>query len=470
MTFDLLLVNGDIATPAGRLPPGTAVGVTDGTIAAVGARDALPGADRVVDLDGDLLLPGVIDCHVHTREPGDEHKEDWETATRAAAAGGVTTLIAMPNTKPAVDRPEHLETALGLAEAKALVDFQQYAVVTDENLDQIEPLAEAGVAGFKVFLGTTFGEIEPPNDGELVEAMEVIASTGKRLGFHEENDAILTHFSERARAEGRNRALDHARARPVVAEAEAVSRTTLFSEFTGCPVHMFHLSCGSGADIVARGKARGVNVTAETMPHYLWFTEDVYEEKGNAARVQPPMRDAAERERLWDVGVHGAGIDCLATDHAPHTDEEKRLDDPFGDTWASISGFVGVETEVPAMLTLVDEGRLSLEHWLFMHTLRPAQLWGLYPQKGTLRVGSDADFTVVDPDREWTLDRHDLHSRSTVTPFDGESFVGAVTRTFVRGEEVYADGEVVGDPGHGHTVESGATVDASRPGDRLGGT
>ena len=469
MTFDLLLTNGAVATAAGRLPPGTAVGVTDGTIAAVGDREALPDADRVVDLDGDLLVPGVVDCHVHTREPGDEHKEDWETITRAAAAGGVTTLLAMPNTKPAIDRPEHLETALGLADAKALVDFQQYAVVTDDNLDQIEPLAEAGVAGYKVFLGTTFGEIEPPDDGELVEAMEVIAGTGKRVGFHEENDAILTHLAERARAEGRNRTLDHARSRPVVAEAEAVSRTTLFAEFTGCPVHMFHLSSGSCADIVARGKERGVNVSAETMPHYLWFTEDVYEAKGNAARVQPPMRDADERDRLWEVGVHGPGVDCFATDHAPHTDEEKHLEDPFHDTWESISGFVGVETEVPAMLTFVDRGRLSLEHWLAMHTVRPAQLWGLYPQKGTLRVGTDADFTVVDPDREWTLDRDDLHSRSTVTPFDGETFTGAVTRTFVRGEEVYADGEVLGEPGHGEFVESGDTVDVSRPADRKGG-
>ena len=463
MTFDLLLTNGPIATPSGRWGPDTAIGVRDGTIAAIGDRESLGDADRVVDLDGDLLLPGIIDCHVHTREPGDEHKEDWETATRAAAAGGVTTLFAMPNTKPALDRVEHAEQVFELADRKALVDFQLYAVVTSDNLEHIRPLDEAGVAGYKVFLGTTFGEIEPPNDGELVEAMEVIATTGKRLGFHEENDAILTHFSERARAEGRNRPLDHALGRPVVAEAEAVSRTTLFSEFTGCPVHMFHVSSGSAAEIVARGKSRGVNVTAETMPHYLWFTEEVYERQGNAARVQPPMRDAAERDLLWDVGIHGPGIDCIATDHAPHTDEEKHLDDPFHDTWESISGFVGLETEVPAMLTFVDQGRLSLEHWLYMHTVRPAQIWGVYPQKGSLRVGADADFTVVDPERTWTLDRDDLHSRSTVCPFDGETFTGAVTRTFVRGVEVYDHGDLQGAPGHGRRVEVGDTVDATEP-------
>lgn len=458
MALDTLFYHGYVLTSAGTVGPNVGVGVRDGKIAGVGAPEEFGHADREVDLEGQYLLPGIVDCHVHTRSPGYEYKEDWTTATEAAAVGGVTTLLAMPNTDPMVSTPDRLEETLAIADRDAIVDVQQYAVLTTENLDQIEPLAEAGAAGYKVFLGTTFGEIEPPDDGELHDAMKTIAETGKRVGFHEENDQILSYYAERFREEGRNRPLDHARSRPVVAEAEAVQRMTLFAEDTGCPVHMFHLSSGTGAEIVARRKRRGVDVTAETMPHYLRFTEEVLEEKGNVARVQPPIRNAVERELLWEAGVYGDGIDCFATDHAPHTDKEKGLDDPFANTWESISGFVGLETEVPAMLTFVNEGRLSMEEWAFMHSTRPAQIWGLYPEKGLLRIGTDADFTIVDPTREWTLECMDQRSKSHATPFDGETFVGRATMTVVRGEIVAADGDVVADPGYGEIVESGNTT------------
>ena len=462
MTFDLLFTNGTVVTAEGRLGPEAAVAVRDGEIAAVGRADALGPADHEVDLGGDLLVPGVVDCHVHTRSPGQEYKEDWETVTRAAAAGGVTSLLAMPNTDPIIDRPERVETVFELADENALVDFGSYAVVTSENLDEIAGLDAAGVAGYKVFLGTTVGDIDPPDDGELVEAMRRIEATGKRIGFHEENDEILQYETARAKAEGRNRPIDHARSRPVLAEAEAVSRTTLFSERTGCPVHMFHVSSGTAADVVARAKARGVDVTAETTPHYLWFTEEVYERVGNVARIQPPIRDADERDLLWERGVADGGVDCLATDHAPHTPEEKGLGDPFGNTWDSISGFVGLETEVPVATTFVAEGRLSLEAWVRMHSTRPAQVWGMYPQKGSMKVGTDADFTVVDPDREWTFDAEAGHAKHNVTPFDGESFTGSVSMTVVRGTVVYEDGSVCGNPGYGERIEDSGTVDAGR--------
>ena len=465
MAFDTLFTNGRIATPDG-VETDTAVGVTDGNIAAVGSPDALDDADRVVDLDGDYLLPGVIDCHVHTRAPGYEYKEDWSTVTAAAAAGGVTTLLAMPNTDPMVDTPEVLRDVYDLAGRDAHVDFQSYAVLTSENYDRAGELAEAGAAGFKVFLGTTFGEIEPPTDGELYEAMGDVAAAGKRVGFHEENDEILSHFEAKFKAEGRDRPIDHSLSRPVVAEAEAVSRIILLADHANCPVHMFHLSSGTGAELVADGKRRGVNVTAETCPHYLWFTEEVMEEKGNVARVQPPIRSAEERDLLWDVGVRGGAVDCIATDHAPHTDEEKGTGpdgDPFANTWESISGFVGLQSEVPAMHSFVADGRLSMAQWAYMHSTRPAQLWGLYPQKGSLQVGTDADFTVVDPDAEWEQTRDDLRSKSKTTPFNGERFTGRVTATVVRGTVVYEDGEVRVDEGYGELVPSGETTDVARP-------
>ncbi|WP_226007269.1 allantoinase AllB [Natrinema salinisoli] len=453
MSVDLVVRNCTVVTPAGRSPD-SGVAVEDGTIVAVGRSDRLPDADRVLDAEGNVLVPGIVDCHIHNREPGLEYKEDWESATRAAAAGGVTTVVGMPNTDPVIDRPEHLELKFERGEASAHVDFQSYAVVTSENLDLIPEIAETGPLGFKIFLGSTVGDVPPPNDGEILEAMEKIRETGKRLGFHEENGEIIDHYTERFQAAGRNEPIDHSHSRPVIAEQEAVERMITFAEETGAKIHMFHVSSGSAAEAVARGKSRGIDVTAETTPHYLWFTEDVMREKGNVARVQPPIRNADERERLWDVGIDDGAIDCIATDHAPHTPEEKMVDDPFGNTWDAISGFVGLETEVPAMLTFVDQGRFTLEEWVRRHSTCPAQVWGMYPQKGSLQVGTDADFTVVDPDREWTLeDRTDLHSKNCVTPFEGESFTGKAVATVVRGAIVAEDGAVVGDSGHGTRVD-----------------
>lgn len=456
MQVDLVIKNCTIVTPEGRIGPNAGVAVDNGKIISVGRDDYLPKGDKVIDARGNYLSSGVIDCHIHNRSPGLEYKEDWETATRAAAAGGVTTVNGMPNTNPIIDAPEHVHTKTELGERNALVDFQFYAVITSDNYDQVHELNDAGVVGYKVFLGTTIGAIPPPTDGELLEAMDQVAETGKRLGFHEENDQILSHLAERFKTEGKNDPIHHSWSRPPITERESISRTTLFADEVGAKIHMFHLSCGSGAKIVRRAKARGIDVTAETMPHYLWFTEDVMREKGNVARIQPPIRDEKERELLWkEVLNDNGGIDCIATDHSPHTDEEKGMDNPFKDTWEVISGFVGLETEVPAMLTFVNEGRLNLEQWIDLHSTQPAKIWGMYPEKGSLKIGTDADFTIFDLDRQWTLDdRHTLHSKNTVTPFEGESFTGKVTKTIVRGELVFDEDEgVLGEPGFGTRVD-----------------
>ena len=462
MAFDSKFENGRVVTPDG-VESELSIGVRDGTIAAVGDPAELGAADRAVDLDGQYLLPGVVDGHVHVRSPGQEYKEDWASATAAAAAGGVTTLVAMPNTDPIIDSPETLAQVYEIADGDAHVDFQSYAVLTSENYDRVEALADAGAAGFKVFLGTTVGNIDPPDDGELYAAMEQAAEIDKRIGFHEENDDILTYFETRYRAEGRNDPIDHAHSRPVVAEAEAVSRIILLADHADCPVHMFHLSSGTGAELVAEGKSDGVNVTAETCPHYLWFTEDVLNEKGNVARIQPPIRNADERERLWETGMDGGAVDCIATDHAPHTDGEKGAGEPFGNTWESAAGFVGLESEVGVMSTFVSEGRLSPEQWAYMHSTRPAQIWGLYPQKGSLAVGTDADFTIVDPGAEWTHRKEDLHSKSTTTPFNGERFVGEPTMTVVRGEVVYEAGSLAAESGYGEIVPADGTTSKAVP-------
>jgi dihydroorotase/allantoinase len=168
--------------------------------------------------------------------------------------------------------------------------------------------------------------------------------------------------------------------------------------------------------------------------------------------MNPPIREQEEREKLWRHGIDDEGIDCIATDHAPHTPEEKGMDDPL-ETWGTLSGFVGLETEVPSMLTFVNEGKIPMDKWIYMHSTRPAQIYGLYPQKGSLQVGTDADFTLFNPEETWTLDARDLHSKTKVSPFDGESFTGKVTRTIVRGDLVYDHGTVTGKSGYGKQID-----------------
>lgn len=453
---DVRYVDCDVVTIEGRVKD-VGVAVTDGDIVSVGRVASLPDARREVRLNGSVLVPGIIDDHVHTRTPGHEYKEDWETATRSAAAGGITTVVAMPNTDPIIDRVSRLESVYETADADACVDYATHAVVTSENCHRIPALADAGIAGFKVFLGITFGDITAPTDGELHAAMGAIAETDRRLGFHEENDEIRAYLEGQFRDAGETDAIYHNRSRPPLAEVEAVSRVCLFADDTDCPVHMFHLSSGSAAEALRDWRQRGVDATAETCPHYLWFTEDVVRDLGTVARVQPPLRTADEVERLWSVGIDDGAVDCIATDHAPHTDEEKGVGNPEKSVWETPGGFVGLETQVPAMLTFVDEGRVTLPEWVRLHSTRPAQIWGMYPQKGSLLPGTDADFTVVDPDQEWTLDRTTLRSKSTATPFDGERFVGVVERTVVRGETVYDGDDVTATPGYGRLATETAT-------------
>ncbi|MFB6310481.1 MAG: dihydroorotase family protein, partial [Salinirussus sp.] len=309
----------------------------------------------------------------------------------------------------------------------------------------------------KAYLAISANEMPTLDDGELLDAMAAIAETDQRLAVHAENEEIVRRREQRARDAGESEPVDHARSRPVVAETEAISRVAAFARDTDCPVAIVHTSTGAGARIIADAKARDIDILGETAPHYLRFDESTLREKGNAARINPPLRPAAERDQLWDVGVHGSGIDYLGTDHSPHSDSEKGAADYFQDTWAVNSGFVGLESALPAMHTFVADGRLSVERWVDLASRAPARAWGLYPGKGSLRVGTDADLTIVDPTVNWTLDRVELESKSTTTPWDGEGFVGAVDTTIVRGTVVYKDDTVVAKPGHGMAVRSEGT-------------
>jgi dihydroorotase/allantoinase len=447
-TVDLRIEDASLLKPRGLVDGDNGVAIDGETIVAVGRTDSLPPARQTIDCEGKIVAPGIVDEHVHDRSLGQSHKEDWETLTRSAAAGGVTTVLGHGNTDPFVERPGDIERKLDLAARDAIVDFGCFAWVTQENYDQLDPLAEAGAVGFQASLAEC-----PLDSGQLLTAMEHCVPTGRRFGVHVEDGAIIDSQRATVEASSEGTPIDHCRGRPPVAENVGAMTVVELARETGCPIHVFQVSAGSTLDPLVRAKRDGLDVTVETCPHYLQYTEAEMAQQGSVAVVSPPLRSAAERERLWIQGIDGGIVDCLGTDHAPHTNAEKHVDDPFGSIRGVSHGFVGLETAVPMLLTFVARGRLSYTQWIRLHSEMPAHAWGLHPEKGSLNVGTDADIVIIDPNRDWIFDSTNLRSKGTVTPFDGERFRGAVTATIVRGEIVYDDGTVIGDPGWGACVD-----------------
>ncbi|MFP4361538.1 MAG: dihydroorotase [Alphaproteobacteria bacterium] len=442
----------DLVLTGGIVVSGTArdradVAIRGDHVVAVGAPETMPTARDVVDVSGLHLLPGAIDVHVHFREPGYTHKEDWGTGTAAAAMGGVTTVFEMPNTHPPTRSAAEL-VAKQEAARKACVDFGLYGLLAEDNLEELEGLVATGANAFKCFMGNTFGNLPSPSTGAMLEGFEILAPTGLRISLHAETASIMAHRQARLEAAGRNDPLAHVAARPAVVAAEAVARAAVLAEWTGARIHVLHISSELELGPLADAKARGVDVTGETCPCYLLLHTGDYARLGSVIRVNPPVREAADAAAIWEALASGV-VDMVATDHAPHQPEEKTKDV----IWEADCGFPGVETQMPLMLTQVAAGRLGLEHYVRLAAEAPAKAFGLWPVKGRIASGAHADIAVVDLDRRETVRAEALHSRGKVTPFEGTPTVGAPVHTLVRGRFVQRDRTpVAGMSGHGRQV------------------
>jgi dihydroorotase/allantoinase len=456
LPVDLVVKNGTIVTSSGRFRGGVAI--DDGVIVAIADEASLPDGAQTIDASGQYVLPGVINPHVHFREPGLEYKEDFQTGSTAAVMGGVTCVVDMPNTKPPTSTPEVVELKKRLVEERSYCDIAILAVVVQENVDQIMALADAGVCGYKVFLGETIGSIPAPDDGMLLDAFELITKTGRRIGFHAENDQILQHRIRKLKAEGRTDAMAHLESRPAICEAESIQRMALFASYTGTRIHIFHLSSRDGLETIREWRRKGVDITTETGEHYTFLDATVdFPRLGSVLRMNPPIRSKEHGEALFQ-GLLDGSIEAIGTDHSPHTREEKLNDD----IWKAISGFVSVETSLATYLSMgVNAGRMTLEQLVRVTSEGPARIWDLYPQKGALQLGSDGDLTIVDLDEKWTIDESKLHSKNNVTPFDGVELTGRAVATIVRGQVVMRDGELVADEARGKPVVPEAGQPAS---------
>jgi dihydroorotase len=440
-TADLLVKNGTVVTPEATFQADVAI--TDGKFSAIAASGTLDiSAAEEYDATGLHVLPGVIDGHVHFREPGLEYKEDWRTGSLAAVYGGVTTVVEMPNTKPKTDAPENVELKRRLAEEKSYVDFGIIGLLVQDSVPALKSLAEAGVVGYKCFLGETIGNIPAPDDGMMLEGLREIAATGLRIGFHAENNEIMQHLIRKFKAEGRSDPQAHVDSRPALAEVESIQRMGLYARHTGTRIHIFHLSSRDGLDMIDEWRAKGVDITTETGAHYVFKKAEDMDQTGVRLRMNPPVRWGSEGHGDYLLeGLRDGRVNQIATDHSPHTQEEKLT----GDIWTAISGFPGVETSVAYFLTNgVNAGRMTLQEFVRATSEGPAKTWDMYPQKGVIALGSDGDLTIVDLKKEGVVRDDELHSKNHVTPFDGDQLRGMPVGTIVRGQIIMRDGELVG--------------------------
>lgn len=424
--FDLIVRGGTIVSHAGEGEGD--IGVSGGKIAAIGDL-TLFSADQVVDAKGLHVLPGVIDTQVHFREPGNTHKEDLETGTRAAALGGVTAVFEMPNTAPPTTTAEALAEKLARAKGRAHVDHAFYVGATVENAGQLAELERLpGCCGVKTFMGSSTGTLLVGDDEGLDR---VLRNIRRRGAFHAEDEARLNARKPLAREGDWT---SHPEVRDDITALKAVQRLVETARRHGKRVHVLHVSSSIEMEYLATAKDVA---TVETLPQFLTFSgPEVYERLKGMAQMNPPIRYEADRQALWSLGIAQGVVDVLGTDHAPHTREEKAQPYP-----KSPSGMPGVQTLVPVMLTHVNEGRLSLARFVDLTAHGPQRVFGI-EGKGRIALGYDADFTVVDLKARRVIRSEDQATRCGWTPFDGFDAKGWPIATIIRGAVVMRDGEI----------------------------
>ncbi len=442
MPVDIVVKNGTLVLPSG-LWEGTLI-IDEGKIVGI-VKSGEPRADRVIDALGNYVLPGMVDMHVHLRDPGNPERENFESGTRAAAAGGVTSVMDMPNTVPATVTVKAFEEKKTIASKKSLVDFGLVAGAGDVPEEELRGLAKAGAVAYKSFMIARFKELAA-DDWQLRKNFEIIADEGLPCLIHAENQVIVDRGMAEAVRLGRTDPMAHGEFRPSIAEAEAVSRALMFAEETGVHLHICHMSCGEAVDILENAQIRGVDATGETSTNYLLMSEETMKERGPYAKVDPPLRTEADQAQLWDALNDGV-IDVLASDHAPYTKEEK--DKGWKNIFEAPSGGVVIETSLPLMLNAVNDGRIGLERLVEVFSTNPAMINGVYPVKGGLNLGADADVVIVDMEKPFKIRGEDLKTIQKVTPYEGIEGVGAPVMTLLRGSVIYEEGQVTGKPGQG---------------------
>ncbi|MFZ5354818.1 MAG: dihydroorotase [Bacillota bacterium] len=441
-------------------------------------------AEKTIDAEGNLVLPGCIDSHTHYMDPGFTHRETFLTGTSQAAAGGVTTIIDMPccSFPRSVRCVSSLNDKLAAVAPQAIVDYCMWGGATGEdvregNLHNVKEQADAGVVAFKVYMTPSVPTFNRVTDAEMHEVFKVVAETGLAVGVHAENFAMCDYYVKKYQQEGRMDGPAWSEARLELAEKAAIQLGIAFSEETGARYHVVHMSTGVGARLIGEAKKRGLKVTSEVCPHYLVLNApEAMTEYGAFAKIAPPLRTKQDNLELWE-GLANGSVDFVATDHAPYKiqankdndDAAVEKDAPGMNIWTAFPGIAGTETMVNILVSEgLNKGRLTLERLVEVLSKNAAIHYGIFPKKGSMAIGSDADLTIVDLKKEWTINKDVSFMKNKYTPLHGLKLTGKVVKTLVRGALVYEEGkdEVQGKimvkPGYGQFVKRQSVQELDR--------
>ncbi len=453
MERNLLVKNGVLVTEFGVINGD--VLIKEGVISAIGQGLREEGM-KTVDTGGCLVLPGIVDPHVQLEvfRGSSSMTDDFDTGTKAAACGGVTTIIDFADQPRGRDALEYLRERKAIADAKVNVDYTLHMSITDLSGDTLKEIPiivqEEFVTSFKLYL--TYRRMgRMITEGQTLAVMREVAKTGGIVGVHAESDSIVEYLTEECIQNGRTDPRYFPQSRSDVAEAASVASTIEIARATGCDLYVHHVSTGAGIELIASAKRNGVRVWAETCPHYLILTDEVYQgEKRYLYVMNPPLRAEEDRNRLWK-GIQTNVVDTIGTDHCSYKVEQKVMHSRFDQV---PPGVPGIEILLPVMYTEgVSKGRMTLSRLVELLCSNPAKVFGLFPRKGTILVGSDGDLVIFNPAREWTINASKLRTNSDFCPFEGMKMAGSIEKTILRGEIIYADGSFCGTANGGRFVK-----------------
>jgi allantoinase len=422
--------------------------IEDGCIAALAEPGAAGPADELIDASGFVVMPGGIDMHAHFEDPGHTEREDFTTGTMSAAAGGTTTVIEHPLTYPPVTTTELYREKREMAKGKVVVDFGLWGALTGPSISAIAGQRDEGAMGFKAFMPVSDPSYPNVTDAELLDGMRMVKAVGGIVLVHAESDSLLQAGLARMRAQGRRDPLAHHESRPAFVEEEAVHRALYLAAHVGVRIQIVHVSSPVSAELVAREKREGRRASMEICPHHLLLDLDDLVRLGPYGVCAPALRDRSLVERLWGYVLDGTA-DCLVSDHSAYTREEK--DAGYDDILQAPLGCQVMQETMPLVLDEAFHRRgMSLDAFVRFSSTNAARISGTYPRKGTLLPGADADLVLYDLEGEWQVDAASQQfSKNPWSPFDGRTVRARVMRTLLRGETVYADGEILAAPGSG---------------------
>ena len=421
------------------------IAIEEGKIFKIGKETQMPSADEKTNLKSHLVLPGLIDEHVHLRDEGKAYKEDFHTGTAAAAAGGFTTVLDMPNNEPVTMNVDALRNRMALAQRRILVNVGFYSEFP-KKLAEVQDIVSEGAVGFKLFMGSQIGGLNIDDDEELQDAFKEVAPLGVPVAIHAEDKALLAANENKLKQAKKVSVSAFQKAHSEAVEAKAIDRLLKISQLNRVRLHFCHVSTKDGLNAIEDAKKTGGKVTCEVTPNHLLLSTADLERVGQMLIMAPPVRSKDQVEALWK-GLEAGWIDSLGSDHAPHTLEEKAA----SSVWDVKVGVPGLETTLPLILTEVRKNRLSLNQALSLLAEKPAEIFGL-SDCGHLERGKNADLTVVDFNRKFKIDASKFKSKAKFSPFDKWEVQGKPEKTFVGGSLVFDNGEIVAKAGSGSLV------------------